>query len=140
MKETPYPPSRIRTLVFGDHEILCEAIKTGLSQRFEIEFAAPPLLGADPWVNHPIEDLDLVIAIALSAETAPPELLTRASPYRMSRQTPLLIIAEEGQKLDLGAERAFRLDFPFTYDELYNKVAEILSHAPEYAGERGVAW
>jgi hypothetical protein len=34
----------------------------------------------------------------------------------------------------------YRLDFPFTYDELYGKTAEILSSPPEYVGRREVVW
>jgi hypothetical protein len=140
MPDMPTNSSRIRVLVLGDHEILCEAIKMGLRRRFEVEFVEPPSYGVAQRANDPFGKPDLVIVIVLSTQSVLMELLTQASPYGMPGEIPLLAIAEEGQKPDLDAEGVYRLDFPFTYEELYDKTAEILTDALAYAGRGEVAW
>jgi hypothetical protein len=126
--------SIIRVLVMGDHQRLCRAIKVGLKQFFEVEFVET--LAAEDGA----EDLDLVVVIALSATSGWWKGLPWTLPGGTTGQTPCLVIVEEDLEQGLDLEPFSVLPFPFTYDDLCEKVVEALSHVSQTAYSEEAAW
>jgi hypothetical protein len=126
--------STARVAVLGDHPVLCEAIKMGLRHRFPLEPVQLPVDGSF------CGDLDLMVLVALSPDSAPAEMLARASLYRLLGRIPLLIVSEGSLELVPAVEWVYHLEFPFTYDELYSRTAGILSGMPEQARRGEAIW
>ena len=130
--------SAIRALVFGNHPHLCRAIKVGLRQHFDIEFVDALPSETDQRADDLTEHLDLVIVSAIS--TSSPAVLIDTLPGELLERVPVLVILQEDMELELDSGQISCLFFPFLYDELYNKIAEILSHVPQAAYSEERAW
>ena len=128
----------IRALVFGNHPHLCKAIKVGLRQHFHIEFADALPSETDQWADGLTVHLDLVIVSAISASS--PSAMIDVLPNELLERVPILVILQEDEELGLDSEQISCLSFPFSYDELYNKVVEILSHVPQATYGKEPAW
>ena len=101
-----------RVLVLSAHRVLRQAIKLGLRYRLRMDVVETSALP---------DGLDLVVATALSfveQESVPP------SP--VLGHVPLLIISDRPLDPKLDIEGVFHLGFPFSYEDLYAKTAEIL--------------
>ena len=130
--------SAIRALVFGNHPHLCKAIKVGLRQHFDIEFVDVLPSETDQRVDDLTGHLDLVIVSAIS--TRSPAVLIDRLPDELLERVPVLVIVQEDMELGLDSRQISCLVFPFLYDELYNKIAEILSHVPQAVYRKEPTW
>ena len=130
--------SAVRAFVFGNHPHLCKAIKVGLKQHFVIEFVDALPSEAEQRAGDLADRLDLVILSAIS--TSSPAALIDTLPGELLERVPVLVIVQEGKELGLDSGQISYLVFPFSYDELYNKIAEILSHASQAAYRKEPTW
>jgi DNA-binding response OmpR family regulator len=130
--------SAVRAFVFGNHPHLCKAIKVGLKQHFDIEFVDALPSEAEQRAGDLADRLDLVILSAIS--TSSPAALIDTLPGELLERVPVLVIVQEGKELGLDSGQISYLVFPFSYDELYNKIAEILSHASQAAYRKEPTW
>lgn len=104
-----------RVLVLSEHKVLREAIKLGLKHRLRMDVVEKP--------SRP-DGLDLVVVTALSfvdQESAPS--------FQASDHVPLLVISDQPLEPELEVKGVFYLGFPFSYEDLYAKAAEILCPA-----------
>ncbi len=130
--------SAIRAFVFGNHPHLCKAIEVGLRQHFDVEFVDVLPSETDQRAGDLTESLDLVIVSAIS--TGSPAVLIDTLPGELLEQVPVLVIVQEDEELGLDFGKISSLSFPFLYDQLYNKIAEILSYAPQASYRKEPAW
>ena len=130
--------SAVRAFVFGNHPHLCKAIKVGLKQHFDIEFVDVLPSETEQRAGDLADRLDLVILSAIS--TSSPAALIDTLPGELLEQVPVLAIVQEDKELGLDSGQISCLVFPFSYDELYNKIGEILSHAPQAAYRKDPTW
>jgi len=109
----------------------------GLRRHFDIEFVDALPSETDQHADDLVDRLDLVIVSAIS--TRSPAALIDTLPGELLERVPVLVIVQEDQELGLSSKISC-LVFPFSYDELYNKIAEILSHVPQAAYRKETAW
>jgi hypothetical protein len=118
-------------VVLSDHQVLRKAIEFGLRHRFQIEVVESSVNEPGQYVRIEGEDLDLVVMTTLSSTDEPMLALAKASLDVQLGQVPLLIISQQPLGSTFDCKKVFHLHFPFSYDELYTKTAEILSDIPE---------
>ena len=106
-----------RVLVLSRHQTLCEAIKVGLKhlKMNVVEWQA----GSD--------GLDLVVFTLLSSVDASADVPARDVLPKDLGKVPLLLISDRMPGPNSDGSQVFYLRFPFRYEELYAKTAEILN-------------
>ncbi len=120
-----------RVIVLSDHQVLRKAIEFGLRHRFQIEIVESPLNEPGQHIGVEGGDPDLVVMTTLSPTDKSMLALAQASLDVRLGQVPLLIISHQPLEPGFDCGMVFYLRFPFSYDELYAKTAEILSNTSE---------
>jgi hypothetical protein len=116
-----------RIAVLGDHQLLCEVIEFVLKLRFRVQVIRAPLSEPLQRTDPLFDELDLVILTHVSCTGEPlPVLEQEALGVRLG-QVPLLIISPQPLNADPNAGMVHHLLFPFTHDELCDKIAAILT-------------